>query len=517
MLHHLLPRNENHSVSAEIHLQHELILVQPACHSSDVTTSDLPGDTLLNGVVIITSHPGIALWTIRIAFVVQYHYRLPGTSQWQEGIIYEHAKTFSHGGGLMGPSYNKPQDLIRRQLDIAILIPRDSPTYEFLANAKVIPQIKVDVEFGHSTWSSSALAALPPSPPVYSEQEEQGKTIAGRHFQTETWSGATVHPPSLSRHTKAVSTNTSPFTGCPFPHLKQTWIKEFAIASNPTTNGCLQALRFTREGVAAGIGAWKLYLWSDSFSVGSYLVPRFECRNASPLCNIYSIQLAISQQYSLKPIDAFFANKEPELEHQYPYEPHLIHSEGHRPPTDHPSNSDPAMWRGSVNRSAWDPTAPDLLSGDAYTWEAGKVRLPDDATIRPSTRIGTRTPVHISHKITLKVMFSVIGQTSAEQLLPGHEKSGNLRMLLIDLYEPVPSCTCVREWISLPGYEESLDTTSDPKVPFCACCYRLEDFSVATFTQAFPPEEALSCRETLQAEGELSTIHKSRASYGTRV
>lgn len=197
MLHHLLPRNEQHCVTAEIHLQHDLILVQPPDHRArDIATSDRPGDTLLNGVVIITTDPGIALWSIRIAFVVQYRYRLPGTMPWQEGIIYEHAKTFSHGGGLMGPSYNKSQDLIHRQLDLAILIPRDAPTYEVLANAKIIPQIQVDVEFGHSTWSSSALAALPPSPPVYSEQEEQGKTIAGRHFQTETWSGATVQPPS---------------------------------------------------------------------------------------------------------------------------------------------------------------------------------------------------------------------------------------------------------------------------------------------------------------------------------
>ncbi|KAJ9115551.1 hypothetical protein QFC24_006961 [Naganishia onofrii] len=509
MLHHFLPRNEQHCLSAEIHLQHDLIIVQPPCHSSGIATSDRLGDTLLNGVVLLTSDPGIALWSVRIAFVVQYRYRLPGTSSWHDGTIYEHAKTFAHGGGLMGPSYNKSQDLIRRQLDVAILIPRDAPTYEILANAKVIPQIKVDVEFGHSTWSPRAISALPPSPPLYMDQMDESKTIAGHYFQTETWSGATVHPPSLSTHTKAVSTNTSPFTGCPFPHLKQTWVKEFAIASNPTTNGLLRALRSTREGVSAGIGAWKLYLWSDSFSVGSYLVPRFECRNASPLCNIYSIQLFISQQYACKPLDAFFSDSEPLAAHSYPFESHLLHREGCRPPSDRPSNSDAAIWRGSVNRLAWDPTATSSNVEDTFIWEAGKIRLPDDATIRPSTSGG--------HKVTLKVMFAVVGETPAEQKLPGHEKSGSLRMLLIDLHEAIPSCTCVREWISLPGYAESLHADSQPKVPFCACCYRLEDFSVATFAQAFPQEEALSCLEQLQAEGGLIAANKSPASCATRV
>jgi hypothetical protein len=196
MLHHFLPRNEQHCLSAEIHLQHDLIIVQPPCHSSGIATSDRLGDTLLNGVVLLTSDPGIALWSVRIAFVVQYRYRLPGTSSWHDGIIYEHAKTFAHGGGLMGPSYNKSQDLIHRQLDVAILIPRDAPTFEILANAKVIPQIKVDVEFGHSTWSPRAISALPPSPPLYMDQMDESKTIAGHYFQTETWSGATVHPPS---------------------------------------------------------------------------------------------------------------------------------------------------------------------------------------------------------------------------------------------------------------------------------------------------------------------------------
>lgn len=196
MLLHLLPRNEDHSISAEIRLQHDLILVQPLHHPSNVTVSEPPSDTLLNGVVTITSDPGIVLWTVRIAFVVQYRYRLPGTLQLQEGIIHEHAKTFTHGPGWIRSTYNKTEDIVCRQIDFAILVPRGAATYENLANAKVIPQLRVDVEFGHVTWSSRALATLPSSPPVYVDRDDQGRTIAGRHFQTETWSGATVHPPS---------------------------------------------------------------------------------------------------------------------------------------------------------------------------------------------------------------------------------------------------------------------------------------------------------------------------------
>ncbi|KAJ9117646.1 hypothetical protein QFC22_004497 [Naganishia vaughanmartiniae] len=57
----------------------------------------------------------------------------------------------------------------------------------------------------------------------------------------------------------------------------------------------------------------------------------------------------------------------------------------------------------------------------------------------------TRTPVQISHKITLKVTFSVIGETPAEKALPGHEKSGSLRMLLIDIHEAIPSVSTFLE------------------------------------------------------------------------
>ncbi|KAJ9104962.1 hypothetical protein QFC19_003759 [Naganishia cerealis] len=289
------------------------------------------------------------------------------------------------------------------------------------------------------------------------DQENEGKTIAGRHFRTETWSGATVHPPSLSTHTKPVSTNTSPFTGCPFPHLKQTWIKEFAIASNTSSNGRPKTLRFTREGLSSGIGAWKLYLWSDSFSVGSYLVPRLEFRNISPACNIYSIQIVISQQYSCKPLEQFFTEQESAAEHQYPFEPYTIHSEGRRP-TDLSDKADPVLFRGRSNHSpASNPLEETPSVGDEYTWEPGKVRLPDDLMIRPSTSVGTRTPVNISHKITIKVMFSVTGQTVDNKPLPSPNSKGQLRMLLIDIYEYLPSADLPGESLVYlrPGMDKS--------------------------------------------------------------
>lgn len=187
-------RHRTDYLDTEIHLQNELVIVNPS-DRQDAAAQDDQTKTLLNGFVTMISDVNIALWVIRISFVVQYHYRLPGSFKWEQAVLHEQFITVRHDGQAPSwPSYVKDEQRIARRIDFAILLPSDTPTYEILPNAKIMPQIKVDVEFGRNTWSESAIAALPLAPPSYLDNNTRGNVNAGLAFCTKSWSGTEVHP-----------------------------------------------------------------------------------------------------------------------------------------------------------------------------------------------------------------------------------------------------------------------------------------------------------------------------------
>jgi hypothetical protein len=56
----------------------------------------------------------------------------------------------------------------------------------------------------------------------------------------------------------------------------------------------------------------------------------------------------------------------------------------------------------------------------------------------------TKTPIRVKHKLVLKVYFSVAGETlSGERLVGEEEGVGELRMLMVNLPELLPSVSCV--------------------------------------------------------------------------
>lgn len=72
-------------------------------------------------------------------------------------------------------------------------------------------------------------------------------------------------------------------------------------------------------------------------------------------------------------------------DHQYPSETFLLHAEGNKPTTNRPGREEPTLWQGSANRRG---TAQVREAANSYHWQAKRVRLPDDATVRPTTLAG---------------------------------------------------------------------------------------------------------------------------------
>lgn len=162
----------------------------------------------------------------------------------------------------------------------------------------------------------------------------------------------------------------------------------------------------------------------------------------------------------------------------------------------------------------------------------------------------TKTPIRVKHKLVLKVYFSVAGETlSGEPLLGEAEGVGDLRMLMVNLPELLPSVSIVSKLLPIMGTdrrmslsaavspngciyqdvsgpkpsctedriltahhidEESMRKEGDSVVPVCACCYAIQDFPSCSFEEAFPPQSATTL-ETDSSNTVLSTTRKTPA------
>ncbi|KAJ9102827.1 hypothetical protein QFC20_004934 [Naganishia adeliensis] len=388
---------------------------------------------MLTGQANFVSDAKVSLWTVRVALVLQYSYRIRKTDRWEQAILYEQGQTFAHPHEAVQVFSVDDGKSIRRQIDFGTPRPRNLATYDHLPHAKIIPQIRVTAEFSKNTWSATSIAALPPSPPGYMESKECNEMQAKRLI-SESWKGQAVKIDREGPETSVDATSSLPSASS---HFLQTWIKNFATAANPDPTAGPRKLRLQKRDVQEGIGEYAVSLWSDSFSVGSYFIPRIEFRDMSPFCNIYSIQFSLVQSYSVIPFDEFRSGQYDPDDHQYPSETFVQYVEGNKPASNRPGKEEPTLWRGSANRRET------LENGDgknSYVWEAERVRLPDESTIRPTTLAGTKTPIRVKHKLTLKVYFSVVGETLSGEPIQGEEEGvGDLRLLMVNLPEILPS------------------------------------------------------------------------------
>jgi hypothetical protein len=185
-------------LTTSIRLQNDLWVIHPP--PEDALASGTLGDDtiMLSGVATFQSDVHVQIWNVRVALVLQYSYRCSKTQQWQQGIIYEQGQTFEEPCSEQGGSpqalqvfLDKRDNTIKRRIEFGILLPRSLATYEHLPHAKMIPQVRVSVEFSKLSWTPAELAALPPSPPVYVDKDETC-LIAGRRFVSESWRGGSV-------------------------------------------------------------------------------------------------------------------------------------------------------------------------------------------------------------------------------------------------------------------------------------------------------------------------------------
>ena len=178
-------------VTTTVTLQNDLWVIHPPTDPDAAPSANLGDDTMLSGVATFVSDANVIIWKIRVALVMEYSYRVPDTNRWQQSIIYEQGQTFKAPLDAVQTFATEDGKHIKRQIDFGILLPKSLATYDHLPHAKIIPQVRVTVEFSKNTWSSAALAALEPSPPVYVDSEE-GRLIAGRRFNSESWRGGSV-------------------------------------------------------------------------------------------------------------------------------------------------------------------------------------------------------------------------------------------------------------------------------------------------------------------------------------
>jgi hypothetical protein len=178
-------------VTTSVTLQNDLWVIHPPADRDAEPSASLGDDTMLSGVADFVTDANVILWNVRVALVMEYSCRVPDTNRWKQTIIYEQGQTFEPQVDAVQVFASEGGKHITRRIEFGILLPRNLATYDHLPHAKIIPQVRVTVEFSKNTWSSAALAKLPRSPPVYVDGEE-GKLIAGRRFNSESWRGGSV-------------------------------------------------------------------------------------------------------------------------------------------------------------------------------------------------------------------------------------------------------------------------------------------------------------------------------------
>ncbi|KAI5451737.1 hypothetical protein NCC49_001384 [Naganishia albida] len=488
-------------MEADIKLQNHGIVVHPG--DAEPGSEE---NTVISGHFLLKSDSSINICGTRISFIVLYKYKRLGKETWEEAILHEQSQTFICGDNkrdLIHVEYEEDKDIIRRRINFSIVVPKDIATYEYLPAGGIIqPHMRVSVELNNVDWDPESSTGLhgrwhsrPSKPPSHRKMDWRAGDTRERRVlllvMSCLWSNLFVTVQCMSAPT---ITTGSLSPGSTSAHRVQTWEKHLLISANPNPSMGPSALRRHKRGVAAGIGEWNVYLWSDAFTVGGYVVPRIEFSHMATACNIYSIELHLQQTYSIIPYDEFQIGVYDLEEYQYPTKTFELESWGKKPKTNKPGTDAQALWRGTDQ-----PMEEEVKR---FTWEADKpVRLPVAESMRPSTCPGTKTPIILSHKFVLKVYFSVTGETVAGEQIPDANGVGHLRLLIVTVPELLPSCTCVNEWVTLPDYNTDAQNYPQPpqfsqsegtqkKIPICACCYKSEQFLPPPFSKAFPAEEA---------------------------
>jgi hypothetical protein len=178
-------------MEADIGLQNHGIVVHPG--DAEPGSED---NTVITGNFLLKSDSSINICGTRFSFIVLYKYKRLGKDTWEEAILHEQSQTYICGDKRdtihIHKEYEQDKDTIRRRINFSIVVPKDIPTYEYLAAGGIIqPHMRVSVELNNVDWDPQELRSLPQAPPGYTDD---GTVVLQNHLLTERWTGGSVIP-----------------------------------------------------------------------------------------------------------------------------------------------------------------------------------------------------------------------------------------------------------------------------------------------------------------------------------
>lgn len=164
-------------------------------------------------------------------------------------------------------------------------------------------------------------------------------------------------------------------------------------------------------------------------------MPRLALRHMHPDVTIFSIHVCLLQTYTIVPLEQFKADPENAEKLQYPTETFLLHKDGHTPTSKRPKTDSRVLFADRGHSSTGSPN-----NGIAqFSWEPGRIRLPDDHHARPSKAPQTLSPFDIQHSLSIRIFFSVRGESMDGEKIEGDDDTGEMRMLVINQPEQISS------------------------------------------------------------------------------
>ncbi|WVQ86014.1 hypothetical protein IAT38_008182 [Cryptococcus sp. DSM 104549] len=227
------------------------------------------------------------------------------------------------------------------------------------------------------------------------------------------------------------------------------WTSRYlVIHANASETGGATSLNMRRHGYVDSLGVWKYRVAADVFAMASIVILTLSFPNPSPRTTIFSYRLLLSQTYN------FMSPRTPGFPPHTPQPPTVstIYEAG-VPLTaagKYPGRDVKSLWRGA--EAGGDADGPRGWKDKALG------RLPDHYNMRPSTRGGSYTPIHVKHEFILHVFYSVEGESARGEPIKG---PGELRRSETKCPVIVPSCCCTDLALELPSYDQAHTSPQD--------------------------------------------------------
>jgi hypothetical protein len=114
---------------------------------------------------------------------------------------------------------------------------------------------------------------------------------------------------------------------------------------------------------------------------------RFNLSYIPANCTIFALRLTLIQTRHVVPLDEFVADNLTEIATEHKPDNVEIYSKGQIPKASRPGLDVPALWRGSEVEDIPSGTRDDT-EDSIFSLDTGKIRMPHEKQIRPSTAEG---------------------------------------------------------------------------------------------------------------------------------